>query len=266
MSTTAPNYAPPTTAKSFVVTWILCLLLGGLGIDRFYLGKVGTGVLKLLTAGGFGIWILVDLIITLTGNQTDKQGRRLEGYQANKKTAWIVTLALWILSAFTSILLAVTGALAFGTAVEEASAGYEGSSSVSEAPVAPAPKASVPASAAPEASVPAPAAPEEAADDVPTEYKSALKQAQTYSDVMNLSKAGLYDQLVSEYGGKFSAEAAQYAIDNVNADFMANALKQGQSYQDTMALSPEAVRDQLASEYGGKFTPEEADYAVQNLK
>lgn len=81
--------SPP---KSFVVTWILSLLLGTLGIDRFYLGKIGTGILKLITLGGLGLWSLIDLIIVITGNARDKLGRSLEGYDANKKIAWIVTI------------------------------------------------------------------------------------------------------------------------------------------------------------------------------
>lgn len=82
---------------------------------------------------------------------------------------------------------------------------------------------------------------------------------------MAMSKMGLYDQLTSEYGEKFSPEAAQYAIDNVKADWNANALIKARKYQDSMSMSPEAIRDQLTSEYGEKFTPEEADYAIQNL-
>lgn len=101
--------------------------------------------------------------------------------------------------------------------------------------------------------------------DVPTEYKSALKSAKTYSDMMHMSKQGIYDQLTSEYGGKFTAEAAQYAVDNLDADYKKNALESAKVYQDTMSMSPAAIRDQLVSEYGGKFTEEEADYAVANL-
>lgn len=105
----------------------------------------------------------------------------------------------------------------------------------------------------------------EAIANLPTEYKSALNKAYAYSEKMAMSKMGLYDQLTSEYGEKFSAEAAQYAIDNVKADWNANALTKARNYQESMSMSPEAIREQLTSEYGEKFTSEEADYAIQNL-
>lgn len=101
---------------------------------------------------------------------------------------------------------------------------------------------------------------------VPTEYKSALKKAETYSNMMNMSKARLYEQLTSEYGEKFSHEAAQYAIDNVVADWKRNALEKAKTYQDEMAMSPSAIYDQLISEYGERFTEEEAQYAIDNLE
>ena len=48
-----------------------------LGVHRFYVGKVGTGILQLLTFGGLGIWALIDLIIILVGTFRDKQDRVL---------------------------------------------------------------------------------------------------------------------------------------------------------------------------------------------
>lgn len=101
--------------------------------------------------------------------------------------------------------------------------------------------------------------------EIPTEYISALQKAEDYSNIMHMSKQGIYDQLVSEYGEKFSAEAAQYAVDNLQVDFRINALEKAKEYQETMSMSPEAIRDQLTSEYGEKFTQEEADYAIANL-
>ena len=100
---------------------------------------------------------------------------------------------------------------------------------------------------------------------VPAEYTSALNQANSYANTMHMSKQGVYDQLVSEYGGKFSAVAAQYGVDNVKADWNANALAKAKDYQKTMSLSPSAVHDQLTSAAGEKFTPAEADYAVAHL-
>ena len=87
--------------RSFIATWMFSWLLGWIGVDRVYLGKNGTGIVKLLTIGGLGIWWLIDLILTLAGVQRDKDGRLLPDYEQNKMIAWIITAAgfgLWILT------------------------------------------------------------------------------------------------------------------------------------------------------------------------
>lgn len=67
----------PKSDKDFVVTVLLCFFLGFLGVHRFYAGKIGTGILMLLTFGGFGIWALIDFIIIVIGNFTDSDGLRI---------------------------------------------------------------------------------------------------------------------------------------------------------------------------------------------
>lgn len=99
--------------------------------------------------------------------------------------------------------------------------------------------------------------------DVPREHKNALKKAETYSKTLHMSQTGIYNQLTSEFES-FSPEAAQYAIDNVEADWNENALKKAREYSDLQAMSPDAVYNQLVSEFEG-FTPEQAQYAVDNL-
>ena len=100
---------------------------------------------------------------------------------------------------------------------------------------------------------------------VSAEYRNALAKAQQYSDMMHMSKQGIYDQLTSEYGEKFPADAAQYAIDNVEADWNANALEKAKLYRDQGSMSKSAIHDQLTSQYGEQFTESEADYAIANL-
>jgi len=68
---------PAVGQKSWVVALILCFFLGALGVHRFYVGKVGTGVLMIVTFGGLGIWVLIDFIMILIGKFNDKQGQAL---------------------------------------------------------------------------------------------------------------------------------------------------------------------------------------------
>ncbi len=62
------------SAKSKGTAAVLCFFFGGLGVHRFYVGKAGTGILWLLTAGLFGIGSLVDFIMILCGSFKDKYG------------------------------------------------------------------------------------------------------------------------------------------------------------------------------------------------
>ncbi|WP_288027179.1 TM2 domain-containing protein [Arthrobacter sp.] len=135
----APLDHAGTGTKSFVTTWVLALLLGGLGIDRFYLGKVGTGILKLVTLGGLGVWTLVDLIVTLAGRQRDKQGLLLAGYAKHRVLAWIVTAVLIVM-----------GAVSGGAA-------GSGAGTPADPAAAPAAPAAVAPAKAPAAKAPAPA-------------------------------------------------------------------------------------------------------------
>ncbi|MBN2652458.1 MAG: TM2 domain-containing protein [Spirochaetales bacterium] len=63
------------SSQDWLVTFLIAFFLGGLGVHRFMNGKVGTGVLMLLTCGGCGIWTIYDLIMIAMGKFTDKEGK-----------------------------------------------------------------------------------------------------------------------------------------------------------------------------------------------
>lgn len=81
-ATTTPAPSPTPSApeqKDFLVALLLSIFLGQLGVDRFYMGYIGTGILKLITLGGCGIWWLVDVILIATKNLKDANGLPLKG-------------------------------------------------------------------------------------------------------------------------------------------------------------------------------------------
>jgi TM2 domain-containing membrane protein YozV len=65
--------------RSFLTALLLSIFVGWLGVDRFYLGHIGLGILKLLTGGGCGIWYLIDIILIATRQVKDAEGRPLLG-------------------------------------------------------------------------------------------------------------------------------------------------------------------------------------------
>ena len=74
---TATETAAATGTKSWIAALLLCFFVGVLGVHRFYVGKVGTGILMLVTFGGLGLWTLIDFIMIAIGKFSDKQGNAL---------------------------------------------------------------------------------------------------------------------------------------------------------------------------------------------
>ena len=60
-----------TKKANWILTLVMSIFFGWFGVDRFIMGKVGTGLLKLITFGGFGIWWLVDIILIATKYEFD---------------------------------------------------------------------------------------------------------------------------------------------------------------------------------------------------
>lgn len=103
-------------------------------------------------------------------------------------------------------------------------------------------------------------------DSATSEQKNALASAETYAKDMHMSKQAVYEQLTSSYGGKFKANDAKYAMDNLkDVNWNENALKSAKTYYKDMHMSKDAVKEQLTSSYGDKFTNDEATYAVNHL-
>jgi len=97
-----------------------------------------------------------------------------------------------------------------------------------------------------------------------SEAEKALNKAKTYSEMMHMSKKGIYMQLTSE-ADKFKEEDAQWAVDNLKADYKKNAAAKAKEYSETQNMSKDAVKQQLTSQFDA-FTEEEAEYGVSQLK
>jgi TM2 domain-containing membrane protein YozV len=100
--------------RHFLAVFFFSFMWGMFGVDRFYLGKVATGILKLVTFGGLGVWTIVDLVLIVSGVMRDKQGNEMLEAARYKKLAgrtiliFAIALGILILASGVSVVYTVT--------------------------------------------------------------------------------------------------------------------------------------------------------------
>jgi len=131
--------APVNTQRHYLAVFFFSLFFGVFGVDRFYLGKFWTGLIKLLTLGGLGIWALIDLTMVMSGSMRDKQGNEMLEYVKYKKLANNTVLISSIVIVVLVILTVVSIAYSISQfmqngGVNKVIQGVQGSSSSSSSP------------------------------------------------------------------------------------------------------------------------------------
>jgi len=116
VDTTKPAKKIPRQ-RHFLAVFFLSFMWGMFGVDRFYMGLVGTGILKLITLGGFGFWALIDIALIMTGAMKDKQGRDMLQVAEYKKFAGKTVLWFAIILGATVLITGLLGILSIYTLI-----------------------------------------------------------------------------------------------------------------------------------------------------
>ncbi len=110
-----PEELNPSSNRSFAMTWVLSFLFGAFGVDRFYLGFVRLGILKLITLGGLGIWYIVDFIRIGFGKQRDADGKLLQASSNNVGLFKVLTIVFAIMAITSGAMVGVLMASSMDT-------------------------------------------------------------------------------------------------------------------------------------------------------
>jgi len=96
------------TDNAYLTATFFSLFLGVLGVDRFYMGQVWLGILKLISFGGFGIWWLIDFIWIALGNAKTKSGKKLQRSESSEKIVYIGVIVFVVLQIFGAIVSTIS--------------------------------------------------------------------------------------------------------------------------------------------------------------